>query len=666
MKALKKFFSSTAGKIILSVIALIPALIALALAIYYIVGPGEGYLHSDCTDSMYWANASYESGKVFDGSYRYAALLPFAANLWMQPLIAVFGFGMKAHNIGMIIFAVLFACAIFFCCRSAKMGIGWSSIAVFAVFMILSSSDKLREILWGHVIYYSLSLLFVCWLLGWAMRVLEPEYRYGEDGNKRMLIADVIFCAVMFTLVCCGAATDGFQVIAISSLPVAAAVAAERLFSGKEKLNDKKNINALLICVLFCAATLAGLLLLSSFQGKISYVYEYDAAEGYYISSTTDGVTPEGEQKEFRLSSSGKVDAEIYSADNIKTFALNRAGLTEAAAGNVSVRLCRDDDLEKLVYIVSFTGKKITCGYANAYSGWSDMSKWVENAESFVKNYLTLLGIPTAMGDNLFSKDSILSLIRIAAGLLILAVPVVMLFLYRKIRTRGTRLILWSYWVVDAVIMLGFICGKLSTANWRLTPVVGLAVLTTVAGIREAFVALAAAHAEGHDKDEDDVCAGRVAARVGALILAVVLFSSALTAKEIKTMPADYKRDNVYHKVADFLEEKDLEYGYATFWYSQVITMLSDSRAKTCEIMTSNSKGVYTDYYQSSRRWYADDTHDKYFVLLTNAEYETVKNTPSWLQWTNDWLLDSYEGVGGYAVKIFVFSQNVLAEYGEK
>jgi hypothetical protein len=82
--------------------------------IYFICGPMEGYLHADFTDTIYWANASLESGKIFDPEFRYAALLPFSANLWFTPLIAVFGVSMTTQVIGMSIFAVIFALSLWF------------------------------------------------------------------------------------------------------------------------------------------------------------------------------------------------------------------------------------------------------------------------------------------------------------------------------------------------------------------------------------------------------------------------------------------------------------------------------------------------------------------------------------------------------------------------
>ena len=39
------------------------------------------------------------------------------------------------------------------------MSVGWCTLSVGMTLMILSSSDKLREVMLGHVIYYSLGLV---------------------------------------------------------------------------------------------------------------------------------------------------------------------------------------------------------------------------------------------------------------------------------------------------------------------------------------------------------------------------------------------------------------------------------------------------------------------------------------------------------------------------
>lgn len=241
-------------KVAYALIATLPLFAALYLAFYYIYGPGEGFFHSDCTDTMYWANAALEGNGIFDPQYNYAALLPFSTVWIMQPLIKLFGFGMTAHNLGMAIFAVLFAGGIYFCARSAKFSHLWSSTAVFAVFMILSCSDKLCEMMWGHTIYYSLGLVLMFYLLGLGMRFCDAI----EEGKT---VAATVWGALLLGI-SIGSATNGMQIVVLTVLPAAAAFAAERLLSAKDGLVTKKTIPALASAVVIAVGTLGGIMLL--------------------------------------------------------------------------------------------------------------------------------------------------------------------------------------------------------------------------------------------------------------------------------------------------------------------------------------------------------------------------------------------------------------------
>ena len=94
--------------------------------------------------------------------------------------------------------------------------------------------------------------------------------------------------------------------------------------------------------------------------------------------------------------------------------------------------------------------------------------------------------------------------------------------------------------------------------------------------------------------------------------------------KAIIKMPFDFGRDNDLHMLAETLEEEGLTYGYATFWYAQAITVISDNQVKTRNINVEKNNFIqYT--YQSEYSWYADQPgQEEYFVLLTNYEYSLV------------------------------------------
>ena len=551
-------------KIAYALLAALPLLAALYLAFYYIYGPGEGFFHSDCTDTMYWANAAIEGNGIFDDQYNYAALLPFSTVWIMQPLIRIFGFGMTAHNLGMAIFAVIFAGGVYFCARSANLSHLWSSTAVFAVFMILSCSDKLREMMWGHTIYYSLGLVLMFFLIGLGLRLCDAL----EAGR----IAAVILWGVLLLGMSVGSATNGMQIIVLTVLPVAVAFVAERILSTKDGLVSRKTVPALVSAVVIAAGTVGGIILLRII--------------------TNDGA--------------------------------------------------------------------IRAGYAAGYSGWSAVSSWLTNAQKFVNHYFTLLGVNLKQNDPLFDGESMKYFFRIAIGIILLVMPVVILCLYGRIRSRGVRIMVWSHFVLTAVVIFGYVCGELSAANWRLMPIIGSAVMLTVCGLRDLVSDL------GLFEVKENGGTAVVLSRISALVLAVIILSSLVFADEVKALDPEYGRDNTNHRLAEFLVEEGLEYGYATFWYSQAITMLTDSEARVRNMDINDRDGVIGRHYQSSLDWYNDQAGiDEYFVILSATEFRSVFTTKSWQRWMDECYLRHYESPNDAdGFYIYVFSENVLRDFG--
>lgn len=560
-------------KIAFAVVAAIPVIAALYLAFYYIYGPGEGYFHSDCTDTIYWANAALEGDGIFDDRYNYAALLPFSTVWIMQPLIKIFGVGMTAHNLGMAIFAVIFAASIYFCARSAKLSHLCSSVAVFAVFAVLSSSDKLREMMWGHTIYYSLGLVLLFFLLGIGMRLCD-----ALDGKRRVGVA-IWFALLLFVSI--GSATNGMQVIILTTLPAMAAFAAERIFAGRDAIVSRRSFPMIATVTVIAVGTVLGLGVLST-------------------------VTRGGE---------------------------------------------------------------IQAGYANGYSGWSDVGMWLGNAQKFVNHYFSLLGVNVAKNAPLFGDydESLKYLVRIAVGIVLLVMPVVILFFYGKLRSRGVKFMVWAHFVLTTAVMFGYICGELSAANWRLTPIIGSAVMLTVCGLCDLIsdCGWLSVKASADADNGGEKSASIVLSRVSALVLAVMIVSSCCFAKEVKELDPEYGRDNTNHRLAQFLVDEGLEYGYATFWYSQAITVLSNSEVRVRNIDV-NGSGVVGRHYQSSLNWYNDQEGvDEYFVILSASEYEKASKSESWQIWMQDSYLRHYEDPNdAKGFRIYVFSENILRDFG--
>lgn len=490
--------------------------VVLALVLYYIFGPSRGYYHSDDTDSLFWAQATYDSGEIISSNYNYAGILPFSANVWFIPLIAMFGVTMKTQLIGMAIFALVFTLAVYFVCRSMKWGFPWCAAAVCSMLLVLSSSDQLLDIMWRHVIYYSLSLLLLFVGMGLAFRALDLNSFWDKDHP----VGRVVWWPLLFLFTLC-TATDGFQIVILSSLPIMAGMLGERLFDGGTPFFSRRNKTMFATLIIMGVALIAGFKLLSYLKGDIVAVY----AEGHSV--------------------------------------------------------------------------------------YTNMDNWITNLQGLPKQYLTLIGLDIKEGTKVSSLKSIGYMLRIALGILLLVSPVILLAGYRHIKDKYTKILLFSHLLITSFILFGYIFGNLSNAHWRMTPMVGSGVLVTVACIR--FL----------------VGQRKASMRVGVLFCALMVLFSALNFNIIRKKPVDYGQDGKYYVLARRLEDEGLEYGYATFWNAQVVTLLSDSKVKTRSVAVTDT--ITPDYYQSQYSWYLDQEGiDEYFIAFETAQYFSIKQTAYW------------------------------------
>lgn len=497
-----------------TVLPLLLILISFAIVVYYILGPAEGYFHSDCTDTLLWAQATFDSGRLISDNFKYAALLPFGGNLLMLPFIPIFGVSMTTHNIGMVLFAALFFLSLYALARSLGYGLAKASFIIFAVTMILSGSDKLREIMWGHIIYYSLGLLFLAFGLYLVNKTPCDRPLFADKTRRTRDIALVVGLFVFSALT----ATNGLQSVATYILPVVGALILERIFAEAEEkqLMRTRWKNMLTLIAVFLASVMVGLLIL--------------------------------------------------------------------------LLISRD----------------VQAAYANAYSRYSGMTAWKDNLLKLGGEWLSLIGVSVKDGDNLVGLDTIADTIRIFTGIFIFILPIIGACLYKKIASRGARLVLLAHFVQSALILFTYIFGRLSSANWRLIPMLGTAVLASSVTICELIKPQGFA---------------LVSKRFAALSLCLLCLAPLASAREITKMPPHYGRDNDLHKLAEKLEELDLEYGYADFWRAQAITVLSDSKVKVRNIQIVD--GAIKKYeYQSQYTWFDDQADtSKYFILLSDYEY---------------------------------------------
>jgi hypothetical protein len=202
--------------------------LSLGIILYYIIFPAEGEYHADYADTLMWGLASTDSGAWFPRDFTWAAILPTGGNLLMLPGLAIWGVSMNAHVLGMALFAILFAAAAWFFFRSLSFSPSRSAALAGLFLLFITSTKSQRWNLWGHVLYYNLSSIYLMLILALALRLLSET----ERRNRLRL-------TILLAVSSLASAINGFTILSFCAVPIIGALMAVEYFSGDRiKMND--------------------------------------------------------------------------------------------------------------------------------------------------------------------------------------------------------------------------------------------------------------------------------------------------------------------------------------------------------------------------------------------------------------------------------------------
>lgn len=532
-------------------------LLALIPPLYYIFGPLEGLLHSDFTDTIYWAKTSVESGRILDPNFAYAGILPFGANLWYIPLLMMFGLTMTVQKIGLVIFLLLFVFAICFLAKTLGLSPIWRGLTVFVIALGLSQSEKTLEIMWGHVIYYSLGALL--FFLGLALMIRSSGFfserfapgdaRYSAlyPAKGRTRIRYFIF----FMLLTLGTGTNGFQMMAMYMLPLAGALVLERLFDKRSRLHDPITRDVVWQVLAMIFATFLGVVLL---------------------------------------------------------VIMRRGG--------------------------------VNAPYAHLYSMYSEATSWGDNAGRLLPSLYRLFDLNPQSNDLIFNPLTLHIPLKLAAIALIIVVPIIYTRSFEE-RPRALRLVILAHWIQTAILLYTFIFGLMSSAPWRLVPLI----------ISSLFICMLAVHDWFTKRKKKETV---VRYRLAHVSLSILIIFSLFGALRIFSYAPDYQANPHLHTLMTVLEEKDLRNGYASFWHAQSINLLSDDRIKIRTIEPTEN-GIVKRHYQTRSNWFEDQPGvDRYFLALAWHEISLLE-TAGQMEHVLDGVIDSFD-TEHYTVYIYPFN----------
>lgn len=244
VSAREKYRFDLLSKIIIWVVAAVIFLGTVFVTIYYVTTASKAEFHADCTDTIMWANATAESGHLYDPDFNYACFLPFSTNTVMYPLLHFFGLSMTSHIIGMMCFFVLLTVFMLFMIHEMTGNYPMSMVGTAIFLSITLSTQKMREIFWGHTIYYSLGILFLVIGAFMYFRLLSTRAKAkslvkdGKNAKKTNIHKILIFVCICLFMLLTG--MDGITGFTLFALPFAGAIFAEQFVNTKTKLLSGK------------------------------------------------------------------------------------------------------------------------------------------------------------------------------------------------------------------------------------------------------------------------------------------------------------------------------------------------------------------------------------------------------------------------------------------
>lgn len=248
----RKIIEVLAGVVILAA--------GLFVALFFIWSRCRAEYNADYTDTLLWANAAVKSGGFYDPDYWYAYFLPFSGIPIMIPIVAAHGLTYFSHELGMTAFVFILAVALYLLARSLDATRGVAMAFSGIIMILMCASNTTRMIFYGHIIHYSLVIVF----FSVAFYLLRHSLVFEENGKHARLFT------ILIPIWCMLCTTNGMATIILFFVPFVGSVVLERYFQARpiSYEGDRSFIHTV---VLFAAGGLAGFAIKLAFFGNLEY-----------------------------------------------------------------------------------------------------------------------------------------------------------------------------------------------------------------------------------------------------------------------------------------------------------------------------------------------------------------------------------------------------------
>ncbi len=288
----------------------------------------------------------------------------------------------------------------------------------------------------------------------------------------------------------------------------------------------------------------------------------------------------------------------------------------------------------------------IRCAYPDYYTQFVPISQWLENLRLLPERWLRLfLDLPDA-NSPVMSSVGFKFALRLGTAIVLSVLPFFSFGMLKERKSRLTRIVILYHWFLCAAVLFFFVFGMISDVSWRLMP------LYLSCLIVDWLTMLRLLKRKGYLRP------------VGTVSLCLLALFAGLTAVSVTRKPADlsvwYGDDCIYQ----ILEKNGLTHGYSTdFWYTNSITVLSDSRINVLGI-TAADDGFKTADFMNKGSWYKETpTEEETFLICYERDF---REKFPWLEEDAAEVLYATQYTPRYGFTgswvILVFDRDVFAE----
>lgn len=493
--------------------------LGILVVVFYLYKRCRSEFNADFTDTLLWANASVVSGKFYDPQYWYAYFLPFSGIPLMIPIVSAFGLTYFSHQLGMTVFVIIFAASLFAFMRASDFSYAESFGMSGITLILMCCSQITRMIFYGHIIHYSLVIVFMC--VAFSLLVRSSAFSHskphgpdtaGNASQKRAKTYTVL--TSLWCMLCC---TNGVATCLLFFVPFVTTLVIERFLDVR----------------------------------PISY----------------------------------KEDKGLI-----------RSVIVVAAGGFLGI----------IIKLVFFSSSE----YENSITALLPSDGWVWNQSPFLLEWIKVFTGDSAEDVLMQSFDGIRILTMYVLALVLLTVPVLAVFSYKKIKNRMLRLLIIYYWIMFAVTMLTYSVSYALVSNWRLSHLACASVMLTV------MYALY-------------MLKNRLFVRWAVLLIPVIAVCTLVSMLAVRNIPSAYGA-NQNDQLIEIYKEHGLTRGYSSsFWTSaNAVTVLSDGDIVVSPITIYPDGSYEVRRYQSDPSEYEDvPGTDRYFVVVADEDLEYAADT---------------------------------------